>query len=391
MSIPYMKFKGLTYYDSQTACTGVTLLTPSEGTGLWLIDMLGRELAHWEMGYKPSSCGELLPNGHLLYGGKTKDSPLADLEGAGGVIIETDFNGKMAWEYQDPYLHHAFYRMKNGNTLVLKWLPVPEKIAGKVEGGIPGSERQGVIWGDTIQEITPEGKVAWEWVAHEHLDPARNIICPFCTRSTWHQITSAAELPDGNIVANLRKTNTLVVIEKKSGKVIWQWGTNELAHPYYLSVLDNGNVLVFDDGLHAFAAHGCYSRALEVNIKTSEMVWSHGAFGEIFRTFYSPMMSNCQRLPNGNTLICEGITGNLFEVSGNGALGWSYINAFPSNGEPDSPGFYPLYGAYRYEISYSGLKRPVPLPAARQAAPPTPVAAASEEKAVRSRLEALGY
>lgn len=392
MSIAYMKVKGLTYYDSKIACTGVTLLTPSEGTGLWLIDMLGTELKQWEMGYKPSSCGELLPNGHLLYTGKNKDSPLAELEGAGGIMIEIDWYGNKVWEYQDPYLHHAFYRMESGNTLVLKWVPVPEKIAIKIEGGLPGSERQGVIWGDVIQEVTSKGKVVWEWVAHEHFDSVSNAICPFCHRSTWHNITSVVELPDGNIVANLRKTSTLIVIDKKSGKVLWQWGTNELAHPYYLSVLDNANILLFDDGLHAYAAHGCYSRALEVNIKTSKMVWSYGDFGEISRAFYSPLMSNCQRLPNGQTLVCEGRAGRVFEISGNGEPIWEYINAFPSEEKtPSSPKFYPLYGAYRYETSYSGLERPISLPEARQAAPATLAPAVAGEEAVRSRLSALGY
>ena len=62
--------------------------------------------------------GELLPTGNLLYAGKDDSGPLADLEGAGGILLEADWEGKVTWEYRDPFMHHAFYRMKNGNTLV---------------------------------------------------------------------------------------------------------------------------------------------------------------------------------------------------------------------------------------------------------------------------------
>jgi hypothetical protein len=41
--------------------------------------------------------------------------------------------------------------------------------------------------------------------------------------------------------------------------------------------------------------------------------------------FYSAEISGAQRLPNGNTLICEGVKGNLFEVTTNGVTVWQYI------------------------------------------------------------------
>jgi len=125
MSLALTSIKGLTYYDSRKVCLGTTLFTPVDGTGVWLIDMEGRLVNYWEIGYTPGCYGELLPNGNLLYAGKVEGGPLADLEGAGGVLLEVDWNGKIVWEHRDPYLHHAFYRMNNGNTLVLRWAKVP--------------------------------------------------------------------------------------------------------------------------------------------------------------------------------------------------------------------------------------------------------------------------
>jgi hypothetical protein len=58
--------------------------------------------------------------------------------------------------------------------------------------------------------------------------------------------------------------------------------------------------------------------------------------------FYSSRISNAQRLPNGNTLICEGVFGRIFEVMPDGTLVWEYVNPFfdgPSNR---------VFRAYRY-------------------------------------------
>lgn len=42
--------------------------------------------------------------------------------------------------------------------------------------------------------------------------------------------------------------------------------------------------------------------------------------------FFSPIMSSAQRLSNGNTLICEATSGNLFEIDSNDNIVWQYIN-----------------------------------------------------------------
>ena len=135
MSIAFTSIKGTTFYNSRKAYAGFNLLTPIEGEGVWLIDMMGEFVHYWGMGYRPGCYGELLPNGHLLYQGKIDSSPLAHLEGAGGILLEADWQGNVLWEYRDPYLHHAFYRMENGNTLVLKWIVVPNGIACNLKGG----------------------------------------------------------------------------------------------------------------------------------------------------------------------------------------------------------------------------------------------------------------
>jgi len=393
MSVAFTSVKGVVYCDSRWAYNGVTLFTPLKGKGVWLIDMQGRFVNHWEMGYKPGCYGELLPNGNLLYAGKIDDSPLDNLEGTGGILLEVDWGGKVVWEYKDPYLHHAFYRMRNGNTLVLKWVKVPDEITTKVKGGDPGTEREGIMWGDVLQEITPNGEVAWEWIAHEHLDPGVDIICPICPRSTWTHANTCVELPDGNILISFMKTDTIAIIDKNTGNIKWRWGHGELAHQHSPSVLDNGNILVFDNGLHQRGFPLGISRILEVNPEIGNIVWSYMG-GELSpMLFYSSTMSSCQRLPNGNTFVCEGTTGRLFETTPRGDLVWEYVNNLPSY-EPSPIRSKPcmVYSAYRYGMDYPGLKRPLAIPEEKRFAPGKPaMPSMAEKEKVKSRLEALGY
>jgi hypothetical protein len=39
-------------------------------------------------------------------------------------------------------------------------------------------------------------------------------------------------------------------------------------------------------------------------------------------------MGNAQRLPNGNTLVCEASFGRFFEVTKDGETVWEYVNPF---------------------------------------------------------------
>jgi hypothetical protein len=47
-------------------------------------------------------------------------------------------------------------------------------------------------------------------------------------------------------------------------------------------------------------------------------------------TFYSQEISGAHRLPNGNTLICAGVHGTLFEVTPEGETVWEYVNPVTS-------------------------------------------------------------
>ena len=87
---------------------------------------------------------------------------------------------------------------------------------------------------------------------------------------------------------------------------------------------------------------------IEVDPSTSEIAWQYQGDPPI--SFYSYHISGAERLPNGNTLICEGTFGRLFEVTPDRQLVWEYINPFFAvpTGQPNAPERNAVFRAFRY-------------------------------------------
>ena len=61
-----------------------------------------------------------------------------------------------------------------------------------------------------------------------------------------------------------------------------------------------------------------------------DYTWTY--WGDTTYPMYSENISGAQRLPNGNTIICSGGTGDLREVSYLGEVVWKYISPVQANG-----------------------------------------------------------
>jgi len=137
-----------------------------------------------------------------------------------------------------------------------------------------------------------------------------------------------------------------VMIERATGDIIWQLGSPPLAQQHDPRPLPNGNILIFDNGTHRHDHPGTFSRVIEVDPRTSAIVWQYSD-PSMFE-FFSPYISGAQRLANGNTLICEGIHGRLFEVTSGGEVVWEYVSPFFFEA-PGRPGLNnSVFRAFRY-------------------------------------------
>lgn len=341
----YLKV-GLTECDPERATPGFTIISPMYQRKTVLLNMSGEVVHEWDLPAQPANYARLLTNGNMFVATKLDDGP-ADLSGKGGLIQEYDWDGNVIWEYRDTHQHHDLHRLPNGNVVYLAWELLPEEIAGQVKGGKPGSEYMGGVWGDVVREVNPEGELVWEWRASENVDFSN---CPplpgSSTRKEYAHANALYPLDDGNVLISYRINSTIAIIDRKTGQYAWQRRDPDWGGQHDATMLENGNILLFANRLNAGTWRG--SQVLEIDPDNEVPVWEYKASPG--HTFDSHFISGAQRLWSGNTLICEGLWGRIFEVTPEGGVVWEYVSPYFT---PDNPGerrsnvnF--VFRAYRY-------------------------------------------
>ena len=334
---------GLIQYDASRATAGYTVFSPLDGHETLLIDLQGEIVHRWDIGGNPGGYGYLLPSGNLLCAIDTKTGD-ARFGGKGGHLKELDWDGNLVWEHIDELQHHDFRRLSNGHTLYIGWERMPEAAKQRVTGAAPGSEdTDGTIWGDYLKEVNPAGETVWEWHTHSDMEIEKFPLHHMSTRKEFAHCNACAEMPDGNIILSFRRNSTIAIVDKATKQIKWHRSNDEWGQQHDCSVLENGNILLFANGIHV--PRGVYhSFVVEIEPEKGEEVWRYQDVPAW--DFFSPNISGAQRLSSGNTLICEGLTGRIFEVTHEGDIVWEYINPYfgPYHGSQSNR----VFRAYRY-------------------------------------------
>jgi len=294
----------------------------------FLIDMEGNEVHRWELPYPAGDYARLLPNGNLFFNAKTPLAPGTFFPPfglfKGGAMFEIDWDGNIVWEHRDDSHHHDGRRTESGGAIYLTLVEVPADLVPKIRGGQPGTEFEGRMWADRIREVDADGNVTWEWNVHEHLDPEKDAILESDLRNEWTHGNTVVPLPGGDVMVSFRAISTVARIDRATGDFAWRLGPPLLSQQHDPSLLENGNVLIFNNGTHR--VHPLvFSNVIEVEPETGKVVWDYRDPTSL-GSFFSTYISGAQRLPNGNTLICEGVPGRIFEVTPQAELVWEYIN-----------------------------------------------------------------
>jgi hypothetical protein len=350
----------LSSHDPAKAWQGYTLFchayeepgkTAESGRGhIYLIDMNGEVVHEWTTRTAQQSHCRLLPDGNLFY--PTRDR--SKIEEAG--LRELDPESNVVWHYHCR-IDHDYQVLQTGNLLLhtLTDCMVPELGVGLKRNPY-------------ILEITRTKKLVWQWRGDEHLselkallptqgwdffqerihgrfafDWAHNNTCQVIPPNASAEKEAAGggtvRFRPGNIVFSYRSVDIIGVIDRESGRIVWAWGPGELDGQHKPHVLPNGNILVYDNGTLRK-----YSRVIELNPLTEEIEWEYTA--EPRESFFSAYISGAQRLPNGNTLICEGGRCHLFEVTPEKAVVWDYTSPFGEEGAMST------YRCLRYSAEY---------------------------------------
>ena len=307
--------------------------------------------------------------------------------------------------------HHDIEPLPNGNVLIIAWESKTREEAISA-GRNPEKLQSNALWPDHIVEVEPkgpsDGTIVWEWHVWDHLiqdyDPSKD---------NYGAVEDHPELIDINygntnndlnhinaidyneefdqILLSVRNFNEIWIIDHsttteevtthtggrydKGGDLLYRWGNpqaygagNANDQKFFVQHGANwiekgcpgeGNILVFNNGdrsrryssvdeiIPPVDSNGNYAYTAGTAFGPEEQIWIYTA--ENPSDLYSMTLSNAQRLPNGNTLICSANQGLFLEVTPEKNVVWQYQNILPilaNNG---------VARIHRYPLDHPGL------------------------------------
>lgn len=370
-----------------------TLFTPFGDTDTYLIDHEGETVHTWESSYRPGLSVYLLENGELLRPATNRNNDqlfTAESNNGAGLIEILDWESNVTWSTTlstDSYLsHHDVEPLSNGNILAVVW---EAKTAAEALALGRTKVSADTLWAGAVYEICRasasndcvDGEIVWRWSAWDHVvqDADSSITSTYVSNINDHSDKVDLNFFTGAGAADWMHINAVdynaetdqILLSVRNFSEYWvinhsdasQGLVSRVGNPaaygesgeQILFVQHDaqwieagspgaGNILVFNngtnrtDGNYSSVDEFCYQ---ESDCTVGEMVssYSEGASGD----FYADHISGAQRLANGNTLVCEGTEGRIFEYNSNQEVVWEY--------NYDSE----IFRAVRYNADYSGL------------------------------------
>ena len=336
----------------------------------------------------------------------------------GDLLWSFELNNKEA------RLHHDVQPLANGNILMIAWenRSVEEAIeagrdTARITEGAVWPER--IIEVDPTASIGEE--IVWEWRLWDHLiqdyDSTKanygvvadhpelvNLNVPNLGADWVHAnaIDYNAELDQ--LLISTPSFNEIWIIDHsttteeaaghtggrsgRGGDLLYRWGNPAMhnsgtetdkklfgqhdARWIEPGFLGQRNILIFNNGrlrpgpdfssiveiTPPLNGDGIYELNGEQRFGPDTPTWEYVADPDT--SFFSAFISGAHRLPNGNTLICEGNTGRFFEVDARGSIVWEYVNPVAAEGilpADAKPGQFrnAVFRATRYASDYPGF------------------------------------
>jgi len=352
--------KGLRVYNTQKSYNGYTLFAhigfeiplKVEQNPIYLINMEGEIVYQW-LAENWAYHAQLKLNGNLIYNTATyvqdlfEKKELYDPNRLGHGLREINTRGNEIW-YYPAFVEHDFQLLDNGNIIMDQDEMILEYQESLSNGSSVFSRTS-----PTIEIINPKNDVVWSWRGEKHIKDIESLLgIDIIAKEDWaHNNTSRilisnpsglkdSRFKEGNVIISYSEFDAIGIIDYSTGKIVWAWGPGVIEGQHTPTMLENGNILIFDNG-----SSRRWSRVLELNPITEEIVWEYR--GNPKESFFSEVFPGAQRLPNGNTLITDGIKNRIFEITSDGEVVWDFISTF--NRKAGGGG---IFRAYRYSSEY---------------------------------------
>lgn len=355
--------------------SGYILAIENGQNSCYLLDHEGNKVFDWTFDRVLGQDIELTPEGTLLGLFKDDTSPVA-FGGQSGIIREIDKDGNIIWEYilsnENEITHHDLTRLPNGNVLVLVWERIPLADATAV-----GLNSTTDIFTEKIVEINPDtDEVVWEWKSWDHIvqdfndqldsfgDPMteKNKINILYANLGVHEFVSSGDLMHANGIDYLPEQDIIAVSINffsevwfidhsttteeartgiggqfnRGGDLLYRFGNQRVFgdidsshifdfnhNPTFITKDGQTSLLIFNNNAIAEQSSAMEFLLPEINGATAIGSDPVLLFEFTDDTLFFPRIGGASRLPNGNTLICEGDFG-FWEVTASGEVVWKY-------------------------------------------------------------------
>ncbi len=363
--------KGVTIWDPINAQRGFTLYTSGEGSVARLVTMTGATVHEWTVPYskvwkmetaavkEPQADNlvfmrdaRLLPNGDLI----------AVFEAAGHMpdgygMAKVDKNSTPLWSYLQR-AHGTFDMAPDGRVFVLvhdiRQDNEPESVIETpfLEDflAVLGAD------GQEIEKISLVGALERSRFASLLGKAPPGVADPLGATSVQYiggdTANGVPESAGERVLMSFGGLGAVAVLDIPGKQIIWA-ARGEWDGQHEARLLPGGDLMVAD------SPDDKDSRAQQIDMSTSTVVWSYG--GGTDQPFASTARLSARRLPNGNTLLTESDAGRLIEVDEGGTVVWEYTNP-PRAGQADA--YIPVIAsgqrieARMLDQSFRGFTRP---------------------------------
>ena len=301
-----------------------------------LFDNGGAPVWWFDSPYAPIDA-KLLPNGHVAW----------SRVGAQGGAEERTFDGTLVRTLNTigyPSDIHEIQLLPNGNYLLPIYLPVPHYDLSSI--GMPADV---TLVDAVVQEITPDGTLAWEWRASDHIAPSevplswRGPIAAGGASSGSYDLfhINSMERSGDDVVMSFRVLDAVYEANRTTGAVTWKLGgvpvggeslevvgdpvlappspdpNGPLAGQHDARILPDGDITIHDNGTHQTAGQWNGRAPRAVRYRLDEAAGT-ATFVEQARDPDVPRSSCCgssRKLPGGDWVMSWGGNSKVEEMT----------------------------------------------------------------------------
>ena len=329
-----IKKSGVTTYNPELSFKGMNLYVSRTLSEAHLIDMHGKIVHKWHTNLNEAGqwqYAEMCDNGDILV--------LSDI-----YIMRLDWDSGVKW-HKKLRAHHDVYVNQNGNIytfgeeeILMFWYGIPLPILSDYVAVLSANgkliEKKHLCY--LAKELIPFHKIIETYSGILSYKIFKKLVarkingdelftkieCFDTLHSNSFEILNRnidGFCKTGNWLISFRALDTVIVIDHETHNVTWHWGSGELQKQHHPTLLEKGNILIFDNGTDRG-----FTRIIELNPLTKEIAWEYKS--DPPQKFFSPFRGSNQRFPNGNTLITESDKGRVFEVTKQGKVVSEFYN-----------------------------------------------------------------